>query len=79
MFTALLLTIAKKWKQPKSLSIGERIEILPFGTIQMDLEGIMLGETSQTRERQIPYNITYMQNLKKIKQMNTQNKTETES
>ena len=79
MFITLLLMIAKKWKQPKHLSAGERIEILPFGTTQMDLEGIMLGEISQTRERQITYNITYMQNLKKIKQMNKQNKTETES
>ena len=36
----------------------------------MDLEGIMLSEMSQSdRERQIPYAITYMWNLKH-KQMN---------
>ena len=36
-------------------------EMLPFA-IWMDLEGIMLNETSD-RERQILHDITYMQNL----------------
>ena len=35
-------------------------EILPFGKTWMDLEGIMLSETSQTEEKQIPYDFTYM-------------------
>lgn len=34
--------------------------ILPFVTTWMDLEHTMLSEISQTRERQIPYDITYM-------------------
>ena len=38
-------------------------EIMPFATIWMDLEGIVLNEVRQ-RERQIPYDITYMWNLK---------------
>ena len=37
-------------------------EILPFVTTGMDFEGIMLSEI---RERQIPYDLTYMWNLKK--------------
>ena len=36
-------------------------EILPSITILMDQEGITLSET---RQRQIPYNFTYMWNLK---------------
>jgi len=36
-------------------------EILPFAAIRMDLEGIMLREMSD-RERQIPYDVTYMWN-----------------
>lgn len=38
-------------------------DILPFVTTWMDLEGIMLSEMSD-RGRQIPYNFTYMWNLK---------------
>ena len=30
-----------------------------------DLEGIMLSEISQTEKKQIPYDFTYMWNLKK--------------
>ena len=37
----------------------------------MDLEDVMLSEISQDRERQIPYDFTYMWNLK--------NKAETDS
>ena len=42
----------------------------------MNLEGIMLSETSQT-EKKIPYNLTYMWNLKN-KQTNKQNKTDSQ-
>ena len=38
-------------------------EIMPFAVTSMDLEIIILSEVSQT-ERQIPYDITYMWNLK---------------
>ena len=38
-------------------------EILPFVTTWIDLEGIMLTEISQT-EKDIPYNFTYMWDLK---------------
>ena len=66
MFVAVLLTVAKIWKQPKCPSTDEWIkkmwymykmeyysaikksDILPFATIWMDLEGIMLSEISQT-------------------------------
>ena len=41
-------------------------EILPFATTCIDLEGIMLCEMSD-RERQIPYDLSYIQHLK-IKQ-----------
>ena len=44
-------------------------KIMPFATIWMDLEIIILSEVSQT-ERQISYDITYMWNLKKTIQMN---------
>ena len=35
-------------------------ESLPLGTIQTDLEGIMLSEVKSDRERQILYELTYM-------------------
>ena len=35
-------------------------EILPFTTTWMDLEGIMLGEISQTEKEKYCYFITYM-------------------
>ena len=38
-------------------------EMLPFVTAWMALESIMLSEISQSRERQIPYDLTYMWNL----------------
>ena len=47
-------------------------EILLFATVWMDLEGIMLSKID--RERQIPYDFTYMWNQK-----NKINKIETHS
>ena len=41
----------------------KRTKILTFAARWMDLEGIMLSETSQ-RQRQMLYDITYMWNLK---------------
>ena len=75
MFTA----IAKTWKQPKCPLTEEWIkntwciyimeyytalkknEIMPFAATWMDLEIIILSEE---RGRQIPYDITYVWNLK---------------
>ena len=65
MFIAVLLTVAKIWKQPKCPSIDEWIKqlwdiytmeyylavkkkILPFVTVWMDLENIMLSEINQS-------------------------------
>ena len=77
MFTAILFTIAKTWKQPKCPMTDEWInktqyiyameyysairenEIISFAATQMDLEIIILSEV---RQRQISYDITYMQN-----------------
>ena len=39
-------------------------EIMPFAATWMNLEIIILSEIKSERERQIPYNITYMWNLK---------------
>ena len=39
------------------------MKILPFATIWMDLEGIMLSEISLTEKRQILYVTTYMWHL----------------
>ena len=59
MFIAALSTIAKVWKEPKCPSMDEwkkrikynlaikKNEILPFATMWMELEGIMLSEISQ--------------------------------
>ena len=81
MFIAALFTIAKTWKQPKCPSTDEWIkkmwyiytveyysaikknEIMPFAATWMDTEIIILSKSE--RERQIPYDITYMWNLKK--------------
>ena len=79
MFIAALFTIAKTWKQPKCPSTDEWIkkmwyiytveyysaiknEIMPFAAIQMDLEINIVSKVSQ---RQIPYDIAYMWNLKR--------------
>ena len=40
-------------------------EIMPFAATWMDLDMIILGEVSQTGERQMSYDITYMWALKK--------------
>ena len=79
MFIAGLFTIAKIWKQPKCPSTDEWIkkmwyiytmeyysaikknEIMPFAATWMQLEIIT---PSEVRERQIPYDIIYMWNLK---------------
>ena len=39
-------------------------EIMPFAATWIDLEIIILSEVSQKKKRQIPYDITYMWNLK---------------
>ena len=82
MFIAALFTIAKSWKQPKCSLTDEWIkkmwyiytmdyysaikknEIMSFAEIWMDLE------INSDRERQISYNIAYMQNLKKMIKIN---------
>ena len=50
------------WTMEYYLAI-EKNEIMPFAATWMDLEIIILSKVSQ-RERQIPYDITYMWNLK---------------
>ena len=39
-------------------------EIMSFAATWMDLEIVILSEVKSERERQIPYDITYMWNLK---------------
>ena len=67
MFIAALFTIAEMWKQPKCLSIDERIKKLCICTMEndsvikmneilpstawMDPEGIMLSEIGQTEDK----------------------------
>ena len=51
-------------------------EVLLFATTWMDLEGIMLCEISQTKQREMLYDFNYMWNLKKTEQVNKHNKTE---
>ena len=80
MFIAALFTIAKTWKQPKCPLTDEWIkkmqyiytmedysaikknEIMPFAATWLEPEIIILSKSE--RERQIPYDITYMWNLK---------------
>ena len=65
MFIAALSTIAKVWEEPKcplnewikmryiythsGVLLGNQNEILPFATMWMELEGIMLSEISQRK------------------------------
>ena len=68
-------TIYKTWKKPKcpltdewikmwyTYSAIKKNEIMPFAATWMDLEIIILSEVSQ-KERQIPYDIAHMWNLK---------------
>ena len=44
-------------------SVITKNEIIPFATAWMDLQGIKLSEMSD-RERQMPYDFTYIWNLK---------------
>ena len=44
-------------------------EILPFAITWTDLEGIMLSEMSD-KERQIPYDITYVESKKQTSEYN---------
>ena len=80
MFTAVLFTIAKKWKQCKCPSIHEWIKqlwyiytiefssaiqkktILPFETVWMGLENIMLSEINQS-EKDRHYTVSLKCNL----------------
>ena len=85
VFTAALFTVAKTWKHPKCSSTDEWVkkmwyvytmeyypaikknEIMPFAATWIDLEIIILSEVSQMEKDKY---ITYMQNLKKMIQMN---------
>jgi len=53
------------------LAIG-RSEILLFVAIGMTLEGIVLSVVRSDRARQIPYDFTYLRNLKKKKRQDKQ-------
>ena len=79
MFIAALFSVTKVWKHPKCPTIGKQIkkmwyrytmeyylaikkkEILPFAMTQVELESVMLSKISQ---RQIPYDLTHMWNLR---------------
>ena len=39
-------------------------KLIPFAATWMDLETLTLSEVKSERKRQIPYNITYLWNLK---------------
>ena len=45
-------------------SAKKKNEVMPFAATWMQLEIIILSEVKSERERQIPYDITYMWNLK---------------
>ena len=79
MFIAALFTVAKTWKGPKcpfnrgvdkedvvrkykGLLLSHKNETMPFPATWINLEIIILSEISQ---RKIPYDIVYMQTLKK--------------
>ena len=40
-----------------------RINILPFAIAWMEMETIILSETSQSLKEKIPYDLTYKRNL----------------
>ena len=80
MFTAVLFTIAKIWKQPKCPSVDEWVTKLWFiytailhsckkeGNLtfcdNMDGPGEYHAKWNKpVRERQVPYDLTYMWNL----------------
>ena len=44
--------------------------VRPFAAIRLDLETIILSDVKSHRERQMLYGIIYMQNLKKMIQVN---------
>ena len=76
IFIAALFTIAKTWKQcpltddqirkmwyiytMEYYSAINKNKIMPFAATWMELEILILSEE---KERQLPYNITYIQNL----------------
>ena len=53
-------------------------EILPFATMWMDLDGIMLSEISQAEKDKYSM-LSLICGIRKIKQMSEYNKTETDS
>ena len=68
MFIAAVSTTAKLWKEPitdewikkmwyiyihNGVLLGNQNEILPFATMWMELEGIMLSEISQRKTNTI--------------------------
>ena len=78
---AAQFTIANTWEQPKGPLTDEWIKtyiytterystikknaVMPFAAIWLDLEIIILSDVKSHRERQMLYDIIYMQNLKK--------------
>ena len=80
MFIAALFTIAKTWKQPKCLSTDDWIKKMWYiytmeyylaikknDAICSNMDGPRDDHTKRSkseRERQIPYDITYIWNLK---------------
>ena len=66
--------VKKTNKQTIVLRHKKKNEIFSPVTTQMDLEGIMLSEISQTgKDGYIPYDYTYMWNLKKKKKQAKKN------
>ena len=85
MYTEALFTTPKTWKQPTCPSTEEwmkmwylytmeyysaikKNKIMPFTATWMDLEIIILSKVRERRK--ISHDIPYMQNLKKIVQIN---------
>ena len=59
MFTAALFTIARTQKQPKCPLTDECIKMWHIYTMEY-YSAIKRNEMESERERQIPYDITYM-------------------